>query len=319
MGERREWRVEIVSEAEPKGWIPVSVINQAMSIQCMDQASGIKKYFGTLPNDSNDQDGLLSSTSAGRNGRAMSSFDTPSQQAADLLPKTLREAGNRNCEMLTSNLQDDVNTYGLPWEASKSSNGVDIWKSKVPGQSRMVWKIRFTAISNASLTQIINDFRIWEIRIKRDTTFGQGAVLKTFADTDEYDVDLCTTKQILTVSPRELLQLRCWRRFADNGGFLHSFGSVSPDVLPGLPGPSKVVRGVSHAGSGMRWTLLPESGNSERRKWRVEMVAEAEPKGWIPVSVINQAMSMQCMDQASGITKYFANLQNDSNAQVAST
>jgi hypothetical protein len=256
----------------------------------------------------------------------LTSSPAPKAKPIEQLPEALNDVARRSVELITGHLQNDVNGYGLPWEIAKNSNGIEIFRSKVPGQSRMVWKGRWTVTSEAGLLQIMEEWKDWGKRLKFDLSFGDGAILKTFADGS--DIDRCHTKQILTVSPREFLQLRSWRHFSDDSGFLHTMTSVTPQDMVGSPTPARgVVRGDNLPGCGMRWTLLPSdaidvggpANTSGRKDWMFEVVIENDPKGWIPTSVINSAMTTQIADTARGTIKHFGGLPMSVDSRVAST
>merc|ERR1712232_790196 len=73
-----------------------------------------------------------------------------SEQEMEMLPKVLGDVADCSVEMFTKHLQDDVNAYGLPWGTTKNINGLEIGRSKIPGQSRYVWKVKFTSSSNGN-------------------------------------------------------------------------------------------------------------------------------------------------------------------------
>jgi hypothetical protein len=234
-------------------------------------------------------------------------ISSTTQQVASL-PPALAVVAARSFDMITRHFQDDVNAYGCPWEVSKSNNALKVWRSKVPGQSRMVWKVNFTISTNSSLPDIMDEFKNWDKRLKFDVTYAEGAVLKTFQDgTDGYDIDHCRTKPILTIASREFVQFRSWRHLPGESGFVHTFTSVTSEDMPGLPAPSKHVRGEVLPGSGTKFTLLPSSdaGESLKNDWAVEIVSESDLKGWIPTSVLNSAMTMVITDTARAITNHF--------------
>lgn len=190
---------------------------------------------------------------------------------------------------------------------SQSSDEIEIFRSKVPGQGRMVWKCKWTMSSKASASEIMQEFVDWERRLKHDENFAQGARLKTFAD--GYYIDQCHTKQVLTVSPRELLQLHNCRLLSDGLGYVHTFTSVTSQDMAGLPGPVKgIVRAENLPGCGMRVTLVPAGLNSDAKDWLLEVVVENDPSGWLPSAVVNSAMTMQFTDQARGSVKHFGSL-----------
>jgi len=231
--------------------------------------------------------------------------------ANEVLPLALADVARRSFEMMTQHMQDDVNAYGFPWTVSKNSNGLEIFRSKVPGQSRMVWKAKWTVSTKASLTQIMDEFISWEKRVKHDPTFCEGAVLKRFAG--GYDIDRCRTKQILTVSSREFVQLRSFRRLPNESGFLHTFTSLTSEDMPRLPAPVKgIVRGSNMPGCGLQFTLLPNTTNASgtplKNNWEILAIGEADPKGWIPTSVINSAATLVSTDQARATRKHFDSL-----------
>jgi hypothetical protein len=234
--------------------------------------------------------------------------------SAEILPETLAEVGQRSIDLFTQHLRADVNAYGTPWELSKSNSWLKIWKSKVPGQSRMVWKAQWTVSTNCGSTRLMSEFRSWPRRLKHDQMFAEGSVLRKFSD-DDYELDHCRTKQILTVAPREFIDLRYWHPLPDEEGFFFTFTSLKSNddhaAELGLPAPRKgLVRGENLAGSGMKWTLLPaDEANADlgkKKTWSVHVVAESDPKGWIPASVINNAMAMQLTEQIKASVKYFS-------------
>merc|ERR1712228_677038 len=106
--------------------------------------------------------------------------------------------------------------------------------------------------------------------------------------------------------------VRSWRRSSDDSGFLHTFTSVTSHEVAGLPAPAKgIVRAENLPGCGMRWTVLPSSttdGSSDTKNWLMEIALENDPKGWLPASVVNSAMTMQFTDQARGTKTHFGNL-----------
>jgi hypothetical protein len=242
--------------------------------------------------------------------QAKSSTNSQTHQGNEVVPKALVDVAGRSLEMMTKHLHDDVNAFGCPWVESKNSNGLQILRSKVPGQARMVWKGKFIVNTACSVSQIMDEFRNWEKRLKHDQTFRDGAILQKF--TDEYDIDRCYTKQILTVSSREFVHIRSWRVLPNERGFAHTFTTLTSEDMPGLPAPVKgIIRGDNMAGCGMQWTLLDcadGGGSPLKNNWEVRIVAEGDPKGWIPTSVINAAMTMQLSDSARGLLQHFGSM-----------
>ena len=151
----------------------------------------------------------------------------------------------------------NVNAFGSPWVVEKNSNGRQVWSSKIPGESRKVWKCSFIMKTNCGLQQILEENSVWEKRLKWEKTFTEGAILKRFVDaSDVYDVSRYCSGKILTVAPREFVDLRCWRPSPDGTNSLHAFVSLSSQDMAGLPDSSDgLVRADNKAGCGIRWVL----------------------------------------------------------------
>lgn len=228
------------------------------------------------------------------------------------LPEGLKLMADDSFEMLTRNLRDDVNAYGLAWEIAKGGDNPQIWCSKVPGETRKVWKMHFTFASSLNLEQLLESMMIWDERLKWDETMAHGEFVQTFEN--GYEISQYHTKPILTVSSREFVDFRGSQRSADESSALTFFSSLtSHDVVEvgsELPSPTKgMVRGENKMGSGHRLTLLPEPDTaSGKNKWKFEVIAEADPKGWIPTTVINKAFTMTLTDNAKLTTNYFGQL-----------
>lgn len=251
------------------------------------------------------------SSMCSRSSRAPSSICS-SLAAAAPEPSSagLKVIADRGHNTLIRHLDAEINAYGSPWEVSKSpliNKNQRIWSSKVPGQSRKVWKSIFTFKSSFSLEQLVDHLMIWDQRLKWDKSFSHGETLRSFEGVG--DVSRQYTKQILTVSPREFVDLMSYRVSTDGRSFVFFFTSLTQDDMPGLPATSKgMVRGESISGSGVRYSLLSseELGDgSIENLWQIEVIAEADPKGWIPVSVINSAFTMTLGENYTNITKYF--------------
>lgn len=229
------------------------------------------------------------------------------------MPDALKLLADDCCTMLTQHLGTDINGYGQPWEVCRSpllNKNQQVWSSKVPGQSRKVWKSQYTFTSKINFDQFVDYIMVWDQRLKWDQGFSIGENLTEF----EGGCNVCRycTKQILTVSPREFVDLASCRVSADRRSFLYFFKSLSSNDLPGLPSPSRgMVRGESMKGSGLRVTLLSsdqQDDGSMKNVWQMEVIAEADPKGWIPVSVINNAFAMTLSDNYRDVTSYFTKL-----------
>lgn len=229
-----------------------------------------------------------------------------SSPAAEPLPQLLKQKADKMCELLLQNMGSDVNAYGLPWEVVKSVDGLEISSSKVPNQARKCWRSRFTLTSSASRDQIIEETMTWEKRLKWDRTFMRGVVLNSFAG--GYDISHYCSASVLGISSREFVNLRCIRHLPDEG-IIHAFSSMMPeDNVPGLPPPSQgCVRAEANRGTGVRWTKVPSDG-SDASRWAVEVIADVDPKGWIPSSLINRAMTMSFTDNYVQMSKHFSTI-----------
>lgn len=230
------------------------------------------------------------------------------KNSEESLPHNLKEVSARNVELLNQHLQPGFNAYGKAWEVTKKNNGLEVHAGKIPSESRRVWKSTFTVESSATMEQIIEELMDWAKRPKWDSGIEVGEVLRRFPD--GYDVITYGSAKVLTVSARRFLNLNHVQRSADGQSFIIAFCSIPSNALPGLPGEQKgIVQGETKPGCGTRWSLLPSDGNSTQKHWKVETVVEVDPKGWIPTSVINTAMTKQLTDNCSDTLNYFRSLQ----------
>lgn len=231
-------------------------------------------------------------------------------QASLVAPKHLQDMADGMCEKFLAHMKPDVSAYGTPWEQAKCKDGFTIWSAKIPGMSRRVWKSHHVMKCNASLDEILAQHFNWEKRLMWDTSFACGNALKQYGDVGHNGIDVCiyASKAILTISSREFVDLRTGRPNADGSGFLHTFASIKPDDITEYPQPKKSpVRADTFPGSGIRWSLMPDDGSGQKY-YTIEVVAEPDPKGWIPTSVINNAMTITFTDNFNGMMKHFPNL-----------
>jgi len=177
--------------------------------------------------------------------------------------------------------------------------------SKVPGQSRSVWKTQFTFTSRMSMEFFVEAIVNWEERLKWDQGFSYGETLKSFQDCN---ITQSKTKQILTVSPREFIDVSACEISADRRSMIWYFAAATPEIFPDMPPIGRgMVRGDVQVGSGIRATILSPAEDG-KNLWQIEVVAEADPKGWLPVSVINNAFTLQLSDNYKFMVKYFGNI-----------
>jgi hypothetical protein len=249
---------------------------------------------------------LGESSSSASSAAASSSGNTRAVQplAIEPMPASLKEKADRSVELLQQNLDSETNIYGQPWEVSKSLPDLTMWSSKVPGQTRRVWKCKCKMVSGFSMNEIMEESKDFKKRLKWDPAYAKAAVLKAYEGGETYEGG-CDISQQLTspkagVSSREFVELRCWKPLADENRLVYSFFSLTPDDVADVPSPAKgVVRGESFMGTGVRWTLLsksPTDKDATYKTWELEWTAECDPKGWIPTQVVNLAMTMTFTD-----------------------
>lgn len=243
-------------------------------------------------------------------------------EGAEQLPETLRRIADRSCELLIQHLRSDLNAYGLPWDLSKSANGLKIWSSKIPGQSRRVWKSQFTFATDARLEYIIEETRDWTKRLKWDKSYSQGEILRTFkaGSNKLYDLSRSCSMAMAGISSREFLELRYFHPGLDGRTLLHTFTSVTCEDISGLPSPSKgLVHADGKAGTGVRWTRIEATESSTAPCWMVEIVVEADLKGWVPTVVLNSAMTLVYTQNHISLVKHFGNSPTDVSTPEGST
>jgi len=219
----------------------------------------------------------------------------------------VRMWADRCCETVSENLQDGVNCYGMPWDVVKSGRDLQIWSSKVPGEAGKCWKMQFNLSTGITLEQLAEYQMNWDMRLKWDKGMQHGEVLKTLED--GHDICRYATYKILTVAPREFVDFRGCRISPDGKSLTHYFASLTEDHC--APTQDKC-RGQIKIGTGVRYTVLPlvdpSANGSAKRQVRVEIVAEADPKGSLPMWLVNNAYTLQLNDTYKAMTTFFNKL-----------
>lgn len=220
------------------------------------------------------------------------------------LPPALQKEADHAMELLELNLQEEHNCEGQMWETKDSGGGIAVSSSAIPGTGRRMWKSRVGIPERAGLTMhdLASSVVQWEERLRWDKSVSEGKVVKKF----EGGYDLVSYRSSPAaggaISAREFFDIRKICQLPGEGaGVMIALMSVTTDQMPDLPPPGNgIVRACSQPGGGMRITRTAQGG------FVVETIGCIDIKGWVPVKVINLAMSGTLKDMCKAMRNHLA-------------
>eukprot|EP01113_Clastostelium_recurvatum_P019786 TRINITY_DN2339_c0_g1_i1.p1 TRINITY_DN2339_c0_g1~~TRINITY_DN2339_c0_g1_i1.p1 ORF type:complete len:237 (+),score=52.02 TRINITY_DN2339_c0_g1_i1:41-712(+) len=175
------------------------------------------------------------------------------------------------------------------WKLVKDEGGVAIYTQRYPGSSfdmaKGVGIIRLPLATIIPLIKTVEQRKPWSPAIASEV------VLEELSNEDNINIVLqhVTSNKVAVVSPRDFVSVRIRCPSLPDGSWAFATKSV-PAHPDHPPTPSGVVRGQTHI-AGM--VLRPIMDDEGKEATEVTWMAATDPKGWIPVAVINAALISQ--------------------------